>query len=68
MNERYHAERLANGLAPLLPLNLQRGTILREPYNPHLFDTNSQRYWTPRPANVAISVCFCARIYFRIVY
>ncbi|OXA56730.1 Hemocyanin A chain [Folsomia candida] len=51
---RYHAERLAHGLPPVLPLNLQRGTILREPYNSHLTDTNSGRNWTPRPPNVPI--------------
>ncbi|OXA56731.1 Phenoloxidase 3 [Folsomia candida] len=52
---RYHAERLCHGLQPVLPLNLQRGTILREPYNSHLTDSNSGRPWTPRPPNVPIS-------------
>ncbi|ODM87468.1 Hemocyanin D chain [Orchesella cincta] len=55
MLARFHAERLSVGLPPVTAHDLRPGSIIPFGYSPHLFDSNSGRNYSTRPAGVPVS-------------
>jgi len=59
---RYHAERLANNLHPVIPdplvFNVANSMTLKHGYNPHLRDAISQADWAPRPNDAVLNVSY----------